>query len=215
MNFIKIILVVCINFIFQFTLNAQDLKFNAEFKKGLIILDSATTTEDFSKAIKKFENSLTTDKKNWLTYYYLGISNSVIAFHKKGKEVDDYCDKAEKYCNKADSLQKNNSEIYVLKSMIEAARIAVNPIKRGQKHSSLSAKYNVQALKFNPNNPRAHLQKARAILNTPLAIGGGPKKAKPLYEAAIEKYKTFKPEHEFFPNWGLKEAKLELKKINQ
>ena len=36
---------------------------------------------------------------------------------KKGKDIDIYCDKAEKYANIADSLNKDNSEIYVLKSI--------------------------------------------------------------------------------------------------
>ncbi len=205
-----LILVFCVLSVNVFS---QVNGYSIEFKKSISLLDSASYNNDFTNAAKNFEKSTLMDKKNWLSFYYAGICNTLIAFNKKGKEIDLYCDKAEKFANIADSLNNDNSEIYVLKSMISAARINVNATQRGQKYGAISAKFNVKALALDPNNPRAHLQKARAILNTPIAFGGGSKKAKPLFEIAIEKFKTFKPENLYYPNWGKKEALIELKKI--
>lgn len=209
---LKSFLIIVI-FMLSESLFSQVTAYSNEFKKSISVLDSAIYTNDFTNAAKSFEKSAVIDKKNWLCFYYAGICNTLIAFNKKGKEIDMYCDKAEKYANIADSLKSNNSEIYVLKSMIAAARINVNAAQRGQKYGAISAKFNVKALSINAENPRAHLQKARAILNTPAAFGGGSKKAKPLFEIAIEKFKTFKPEDLYYPNWGKKEAITELKKI--
>ena len=212
MYLIKILIILRFVF-FSNLLFAQELTFSIEFKKSFRLLDSATFNNNYLKAAQSFDKAALNEKKNWLTFYYAGICNTLLAFNNKGKDIDTYCDKAEKYANIADSLNTNNSEIYVLKSMIAAARINVNGIKRGQKYGAISARYNVKALSLNPNNPRAYLQKARAILNTPLAFGGGSKKAKPSFELAVEKYKTFKAETIYHPNWGQKEAILELKKL--
>jgi len=83
------------------------------------------------------------------------------------------------FSRKADSLSKNNSEVMVLKSMIAAARINVNKMQRGQKFGLLASKYAAEAIKLNDANPRAHFVKAKAILNTPIAFGGGKKKRNP------------------------------------
>ncbi len=200
-------------FVLSMNVFSQVNVYSSDFKKSISLLDSASYNNDFSKAAKSFEKSALIDKKNWLCFYYAGICNTLVAFQKKGKEVDSFCDKAEKFANTADSLDSNNSEIYVLKSMIVAARINVNATQRGQKYGAISAKFNLKALELNPNNPRAHLQKARAILNTPIAFGGGPKKANPIFEVALEKFKTFKPEGLYYPNWGKKETLIELKNI--
>ena len=51
-------------------------------------------------------------------------------------------------------------------------------------------------------------------MHTPPAFGGGEKKAKPVFELALEKFKTFKPESNLHPTWGKEEAEKELKKIS-
>ncbi|MFO0322241.1 MAG: tetratricopeptide repeat protein [Bacteroidota bacterium] len=204
-----------IAFIFALTsfANAQQTTHTADFKKGMRLMDSLSNQSDVKKALLSFENAILKEPQNWLSYYYAGICNVIISFDKKDKEIDFYCDKAEKYVNKADSISNNNSEIYVLKSMIAAARINVDAKVRSSKYGSMSTKYNVKALNLDPDNPRALLQKARIILNTPSVFGGGQKKAKPIFELALEKYKTFKPQSIYHPTWGRKDVLEELRKL--
>jgi len=47
--------------------------------------------------------------------------------------------------------------------------------------------------------------------HTPEAYGGGASKALPLYEIAVEKFKTFKPKTVISPNWGKEICEAEFK----
>jgi hypothetical protein len=193
---------------------SQTAAYKESLKKNIMLFESSKSTAELAKAATGFENMLLTEKKEWLTYYYAGLCNVLVAFEKPKKEIDTWCDKAEKFALKADSLNKNNSEVQVLRSMIAAARINVNQLQRGQKYGAMAARYANEAVKLNEANPRAHFVKAQAILYTPSAFGGGEKKAKAVFESVLEKFKTFKPESDLFPKWGKAEAEKELKKIN-
>ena len=194
---------------------SQSAAYKESFKKDVSLFESAKTASDFIYAATCFEKLAITEKKEWLAFYYAGLCNALAAFEKPLNEIDKWCDKAEAFSRKADSLSKNNSEIFVLKSMIAAARINVNKAQRGQKYGAMATKFAMEAVKLNEANPRAHFVKAKAILNTPPALGGGEKKAKPIFELALEKsQKIFKDGSVFFPTWGRAEAEQELKKIN-
>lgn len=192
----------------------QSATYKESLKKNIQLFENAQTSSDFTKAASGFESLATTEKKEWLPFYYAGICDALAAFVTIKKDIDAYCDKADSFARKADSLSSGNSEVLVLKSTIAAARIMANQVKRAQKYGALSAKLASEAVKLNVDNPRAYYVKARAILHTPPAFGGGEKKAKPVFELALEKFKTFKPESNLHPTWGKDEAEKELKKIN-
>jgi hypothetical protein len=197
----KVIMSICFSLV-MLTSVAQSKKYEEAMKKNLALWDQAKDNDELLNVAKGFEQIAATEKKDWLSSYYAGICYVVISFSKSGKDIDTWADKAEMACNKADSLSKNNSEIYVLRSMIASSRIAVNGAVRGPKYGKLSEDYLKTALKLNDNNPRAYLQNAQAVFYTPEVFGGGPKKAKPIYEKAVEKYKTFKPSSAIHPRWG-------------
>jgi hypothetical protein len=198
---------------FAFTAFSQNAGYTENLKKNVALFEASNSGADFIKVGSGFETIVVSDKTEWLPYYYAGICNVLAAFTKPKTEIDALCDKAELFARKADSLSKNNSEVLVLKSMIAAARINVNPLKRGQKYGMMATKFANEAVKLNNASPRAHFVKAQAILYTPPAFGGGEKKAKPVFELAVEKAKTFKPESALHPKWGREEAQKELKKI--
>lgn len=187
--------------------------YKENLKKNIALFQSAKTGADFMKAANGFETIALSEKKEWLPFYYAGLCDVLAAFEKPKKEIDPLCDKAESFVRRADSLNKNNSEIVVLKSMIAAARISVNQLQRAQKYGMAATRFANEAVKLNDANPRAHFVKAQAILYTPPAFGGGEKKAKPVFELAIEKARVFKPESALYPTWGKEEAEKELKKI--
>lgn len=193
---------------------AQSASYKENLKKNIALFQSAKTSADFMKAANGFEAMALSEKKEWLPFYYAGLCEVLAAFEKNKKEIDPLCDKAESLTRRADSLSRNNSEVLVLRSMIAAARISVNQAQRGQKYGMAASRFANEAVKLNEANPRAHFVKAQAILYTPPAFGGGEKKAKPVFELAIEKAKAFKPESALYPSWGKEEAEKELKKIN-
>ncbi len=191
---------------------AQSAAYKESLKKNIALFESAKTSTDFVKAASGFETLANTEKKEWLPFYYAGICDALAAFESPKKDIDTYCNKADVFARKSDSLSKQNSEVLVLKAMIAAARIGVNQAQRGQKYGLMATKLAAEAIKLNDANPRAHFVKAKAILNTPSALGGGEKKAKPVFELVLEKLKTFKAEP-YYPTWGKEEAEKELKKM--
>ena len=208
------IIVALLGMLIPIDVISQSTSFKENLKKDIALFESAKTANEFIYAANCFEKLAMTEKNQWLPFYYAGLCDVLAAFEKQNKEIDTFCDKAEGFSRKADSLSKNNSEVMVLKSMIAAARINVNKAQRGQKYGAMATKFAMEAVKLNDANPRAHFVKAKAILNTPPALGGGEKKAKPAFELVLEKMKTFKPESLQAPSWGKDEAEKELKKIN-
>ncbi len=180
-------------------------------KYQLAALDTAKGSSEYKQVASGFEQIAEQEKKEWLPYYYTGICYTLIALEKKGKDIDTWCDKAEYFCNKADSISENNSEVKVLKSMIAAARISVHKVQRGQKYGAIALKLADEAIKLNAKNPRAYLQKATIIYHTPEAFGGGAKKAKSHAELAVEKFNSFKKESSITPHWGKPRAEKLLK----
>lgn len=204
--FLLSVLVGCLNLGF-----AQTKNYDETMKKNLAVLDNAKDADAFKKAATGFENIAKQEKNDWLSYYYAGVCNTLIAFEKKGKEIDTWCDKAEVLAKKADSLSTQNAEVLVLKSMIAAARIMVHQKQRGQKYGAQANKLAKEALKLEPNNPRAYLQKATVVYFTPEVFGGGAKKAKPHFDTAIEKFKEYKPLNTLAPDWGKERAEKLVK----
>jgi hypothetical protein len=192
----------------------QSASYKSGMKKCLAQFNSANSKAEFIKAAGSFETLALSEKTEWLPYYYAGLCDALGAFSSAKADIDALCDKGDKLAKTADSLSPQNSEVLVLKAMLAAARIPVDEKKRGQKYGGQVSKHANAAIKLNSANPRAYLLKGRALLYTPETFGGGVKKAKPVFETALEKFKTFKPESEFSPLWGKDEVEKELKAIN-
>lgn len=192
----------------------QSASYKSGMKKCLAQFHQADGKAEFLKAAGSFEALALSEKTEWLPYYYAGLSQAIGAFSAAKTEIDGLCDKGDKLAKTADSLSPQNSEVAVLKAMLAAARIKVDEKKRGQKYGGQVMKHANAAIKLNSANPRAYLLKGRALLYTPETFGGGIKKAKPVFETSLEKFKAAKPEAEFSPLWGKEEVEKELKAIN-
>ncbi len=192
----------------------QSTSYKAGMKKCLAQFHSANSKTEFVKAAGSFETLALAEKTEWLPYYYAGLCEALGAFSAAKADIDALCAKGDRLARTADSLNPQNSEIAVLKAMLAAARIMVDEKKRGQKYGGQVSRHANAAIRLDGANPRAYLLKGRALLYTPETFGGGAKKAKPVLETSLEKFKTFKPETEFSPLWGKEEAEKELKAIN-
>ncbi len=193
----------------------QNKKYAAMMKKNISFLDSAKNDVQFLAAAMSFEKMSIEEKKDWLPNYYAGMAYVRVAFEKEGEEIDKWADKAEVCIKRADSLSAENAEIYVLKAMCSTSRIMVDPMSRGFMFGKEAYDYSQKAMTIDPNNPRPYANKGQGTFYTPEGFGGGPKKAKPYIEKAIEKYKIFKPQSELHPNWGEKMCKDLLKKCDE
>lgn len=194
--------------------NGQSKKFIKAMKKNIVLLDSADTEKEFLTCAKNFQKMK--EKNNWLLNYYTGMSYALAATQKSEESnVDEYCDLAERFINKADSLSPDNSEIYVLKAMLATSRIMADPMSRWMQYGKKSYEATQKAMSLDPTNPRPYVYKGQSAYYTPGNFGGGCEKAKPLLETALEKFKNFKPASEIHPSWGKNDADEILTECNK
>ncbi len=195
------------------TLFAQSDKMIKAIEKNLEILDTASTIETALLLKNNFERIADAEKGEWIPQYYAAMANATLSMREKDTQLrEEIVNRAEMYINRADSLEPDNSEIYVVKAMTVYSRITVSPMERFMNLKPLADKFMSTAEELNPENPRIYLQKGVIMMFTPEMMGGGKAKAMPLLLTAIEKFDQFEPESSIHPNWGKKIAEEMIKR---
>lgn len=202
---VSLFLVVALSF-------AQSSKYQKSMESNKLLLDSAKTSEDFTSVAASFERIAEAEKKEWLPYYYAALSNILKGFTDNSANKDELADKADGLLTKADAIEPKNSEVYLLKAMSATLHMLVDPMNRWQTYGSMQREALGTAKQFSPQNPRIYLFEGQSLLETPEQFGGGKAIAKPLFEKAIQLYKTEKPANNLYPNWGLDNAEQMLEK---
>jgi hypothetical protein len=187
-------------------LSGQNKRFLASMEKNLKQMDTCTSISSYQQTANVFERISNAEKKEWLPSYYSGLCHAFMASMSAGDKIDEYCDIAEKFAGKADSLSPNNSEVYALRSLIYSQRIGVNPMLRGAKFGGKSGEMIGKAKELDPTNPRPYLLDAQGKFYTPAQFGGGKERALPLFEEAVKKFESFKPASSIAPDWGKQRA---------
>jgi hypothetical protein len=187
--------------------NAQsNPKYVAAMEKQVAIIDTAYTEATMQAVYNSLERIGNNEKSEWLPSYYMAYCLVMQSYFVPTKKVDDLCDRADALLDKADSLKPNNSEIFVVRSMICGARIRVNPMARGSKFGAKSSEWLEKAQQSDSLNPRIPLMRGQGLFYTPPAFGGGKDKAKPILEDAVKKFDAFKPADTIAPRWGRQRA---------
>ncbi|MEO7263358.1 MAG: hypothetical protein ABIW38_00530 [Ferruginibacter sp.] len=186
---------------------AQSDKYISAMKKNLSMMDTAKGPDVNIILANNFERIGEAEKTQWLPYYYASLCTVINAFGEQDKsKVDMLADKASDLIDKAEKLSENNSEIFVIKSMIATSRMMVDPQSRWMKYGPVSAE-NIQKAKLADNtNPRPVYLEGQSKFYTPAAMGGGKEAAKPYFEKAVMMYENFKPATDISPNWGKGQA---------
>lgn len=185
--------------------NAQSDKFQKSMENYVSKLDTASSASTFKALANGFERIATAEKTQWLPYYYSAYCYVLGAFMQRDpQELDKIADKSELLLNKADSLSQKNSEIACLMSMVNSARIMVDPQNRGMKYGMLSSQYLMTAKNLDPTNPRPYLLEAQSKIYTPEQWGGGKVAAKKSLDEGKSRLETFKPASKLHPTWGAK-----------
>jgi tetratricopeptide (TPR) repeat protein len=194
--------------------NAQDAKYVKAMEKNIALIDSAgreSSASVFQDAYNSFERIAGANPKEWLPLYYQAYCEVMMGLgQKENLKKDEYFDKADALAGKADSLQPNNSEIFVMKSFITSMKISVDPQSRGQQLGMKSGILLGKAMQLDPENPRAYFLKGQGLVYTPEQFGGGKDKAIPVLETAVQKYAKFKPASSIMPHWGEAKCKATL-----
>ena len=212
----KIILISVLSF-FSLITFAQSEKYTNAMKKNIALLDSAFAKPDnFLSMANTFERIGTTEKTEWLPFYYAAYCRVNYAFMQKDPSGNDGISaKATALINTADSLQPNNSEISCLKSMIASVQMLVNPQQRYMQYGAVSQKEMQKAMQQDPTNPRPYMLKGQSLKYTPEQFGGGCKKAMVELTTAQEKFSMFIPASEISPNWGKSYNEMIIKECSE
>jgi hypothetical protein len=214
MKSVTLLLLAAFTFLQSF---AQSDKYEAAMQKNMSAIDSSFKSATSMVALaNNFERIGKAEKNQWLPYYYSAFLQVNAGFiGQDPAKMDEYANTAERLINTADSLEKNNSEISCIKSMIASARLMVDPMSRYMEFGPLSTSYLDEAIKYDPTNPRPYLLKGQNLRYTPEQFGGGCEIAKPQLNTAMEKFASFKPASALHPNWGESRVKMLLEDCNK
>jgi hypothetical protein len=191
-------------------------KFVKAMEKALSGMDTLKTAEQWVECSNSFERIAQKEPKEWLPVYYVAFCHDM-AFNmsKDPGKQELFAKRAEEFVNKADALNPDNSEIYVLKNMVSGLYIRMNPMVNGQKYGPIAAAQLEKALALDPENPRAYMQKGIGLYFTPAQWGGDKVQGKLLMEKADAKFATFKPASPIHPSWGKRINDMFLEMTNQ
>jgi len=185
---------------------SQSEKYTGAMKKNIAEIDSAFRHNEMARLndiAATFERIGDAEKTQWLPYYYAAYCQVTLAFIKNEVANNDVvADKVDQLIAKADALEKNNSELSLLKAMNTSLRMLVNPMQRWMQYGQKIQEYTQASMTQDPTNPRPHYFSGMSLKNTPEQFGGGCGTAKPILDKALELFASFKPASDLHPAWG-------------
>ncbi|MCB2221478.1 MAG: hypothetical protein KQI35_13845 [Bacteroidetes bacterium] len=163
----------------------------------------ARTVQDFQNLANNFERIANAESDQWHPLYYAALCYINMSFvTDQNDQKDAFLDKAQAFIDKALLIYPDESELFVLQALLYQGKIQIDPAGRGMTYSAKADEELKMAKDINPDNPRVYYLLGLNVLHTPESFGGGPAAACPLFETAIEKFKTYLPENVLSPTWG-------------
>ncbi|HEY1112850.1 MAG TPA: hypothetical protein VGE66_04795 [Chitinophagaceae bacterium] len=188
---------------------AQSDKYLKTMEAKVAALDTTRNLETLTELGNAFERIGEAEKTQWLPYYYAALAHVNSGYFLTGGQMggmaatlDPIADKAESLIQKAEALNRDNSEIFVVKKMIATLRMMADPMTRYMQYGPLAQQALETAKKLNPANPRVYLLEGQDKFFTPEQFGGSKTEAKALLEEALKKYDAFQPASGIEPRWG-------------
>ena len=138
LNMKKILFLIMV--LFTTLANAQS-KYEAGMGKGFEMLKSAQSAEDMGAASAFFERVADAEKDKWLPYYYAAYANHLTGWMNPKADKDKVAAKSKDLLTKAEVLEKDNAEIWVLHQMITVQQLTVDPMTRWQAYGAEASDY--------------------------------------------------------------------------
>lgn len=183
-------------------------------------IENASTVKDYQQLANDFLRIAEAQKTLWLPYYYAAFCNAKIGwlYQDDGDKIEPFAEKADVQIKRAISLldtarqKKELSEVYVVLSMVNRAKVFINPMTYGRRYGPTASQYTHLAKSVDPDNPRALYIEGWEKFATPKMWGGDKTKAKELLLAAKQKLEA-NPSSGIEPHWGKKEVDDILKQL--
>ncbi len=194
---IRLVLVVLMYLVSLVTFSQT--KFEQSMQQAFVLMQENKKDE----AANLFERIGNAESTNWLPYYNVGLLKTRATFGLKDlAKIEAQLAIATEFVDKADAISPNNSEIYVLKGLINVAKIASNPMVYGASLSGATTQLYQKAIAFDNNNPRAHSGLTEFEMGSARFFKQDLTPYCKRLQASIALYDNFKPESNFHPNWG-------------
>lgn len=194
---IRIIILLVIYLISQVT-TAQ-----TNFEQGMEQAFALMNENKIEEAANLLERISSAEPENWLAPYHLALlkTRSSFAITDKAKQEAQIA-AASDFIDKADLLSPDNSEVYVVKGLINVAKIASNPMVNGATLSGPTTELYKKAITLDNNNPRAHSGLTEFEMGSARFFEQDLSPYCKRLQETLALYDAFKPAGKFYPNWG-------------
>jgi hypothetical protein len=201
--------------------NAQSEKYMKAMEEKVKALDTVRSQSGWQSMANTFERIGEAEKTQWLPFYYSALSHVMAGYTMSNgqpggsntTQLDMLADKAEGLIGKAETLEKENSEIFCVKKMIATLKMSADPMTRYQTYGPQAAEALAKAKMLDPLNPRVYMLEGQDKLFTPEQFGGSKTEAKRLFEESLKLYESFKPKSAIHPRWGVNQVNYFLGQI--
>jgi hypothetical protein len=196
------------------SVSAQENRYQDAMSDAIERLHTASGSEEYFTSANIFDRIAIAEKDLWLPYYYGSYACVLMCYNEAdNSKKDAILDRAQQLLDSAFAITTNESELHVLQAFLYPFRIMVDPMARGMVYMEKCFQSLETAKSLDSENPRIYFLLGINKLNLPRSMGGGPEIAKPLFEVAAMKFKTFKPENALMPDWGEEINRTELEKL--
>ncbi|NII28566.1 hypothetical protein HB364_26015 [Pseudoflavitalea sp. X16] len=183
-------------------------------------LGKATAVKDYRQLAIDFAGIAAQQKNNWLSWYYAAFCNAKTGwlYENDGERIEPFANLADEQIKKSLSLldtatqKKELSEVYCVLSMVNRAKVFINPMTYGRQYGPVAGQYVQKALALDATNPRAVYLAGWEKYATPKMWGGDKKKAKELLEQSLQQLNA-QGAAGTAPHWGKQEVEALLKKL--
>jgi tetratricopeptide (TPR) repeat protein len=189
------------------TIYGDDTLYYPILRKSIDLAYKEYKLENYRQLANCSERILSVYKNDWLPYYYdvyAYVTMSYIETKEDDKEM--YCDRAQTLLDEVFKIKPDESELFVLQSLVYYARMSVNPMVNGPLYLTKTTKILNEAEKLDPFNPRIYYLRGKSTMYTPKFFGGGKSAAIPIFEKALTMFKIFKQKSTVHPDWGKEDA---------
>lgn len=208
-------LIIALVFVFNLA-KANAPSYQQAMEESIAILNQASDSEQLLAVANRFERIARAEKDEWLPWYYAAYATLNQAIQADGaSEKDQLLDNAQRYLNEATAVGTEESELVALQGYVHTIRVTVDPANRGQQLAPLATKTLVQALKMNPDNPRALFLLGQMQYGTAQFFGADTSEACQLIQQAVAKYESVTADDALMPNWGQENARMMLAKCSE
>ena len=199
--------------------NAQQVS-DKSLQSAVLKLDRADKAKDYEQLANEFLQIASSEKSNWLSWYYAAFCNAKVGWLKQDDpdNIETFADKAEEQIKKSRVLldtasqKKELAEVYCVLSMLNRARVFMNPATYGREYGPKASQYVKMAETADSSNPRALYLEGWEKFATPKAWGGDKVKAKEILLKSKQQLDA-NSSVGVYPHWGKKEVEELLNQL--